>query len=214
MNPAASQEVSRDAYLAIDKLSQLGITNIVVVDDTTANTLASEVLRVAIQKQGLQLDVYSGVQEFSAGISQLNAKGHTLVLTDYHMPCEREFAKRKNAGGMAVIDICVEHEALGKLNYPIVISHVGQGHTGQMVDICHGAGNIQISDFESGKADPKFWDCAIVEIAKFLTEAGQAKTHWEVRSRINNLAPYRPSAIAEDSFKIGYITVAMVRSQD
>ena len=214
MNTGVSQEVSKDTYLALDKLSKLGVTNIVVVDDSAENTAASEVLRNAVQREGLQLDVVGSVEEFRQRLGSLEAKGHTLVLTDYNMPCDRVFLKRPNAGGIAVVDICIEHEVPGRLNFPIVISHIGQGHTGQMVDICYGTGNIRISDFERGKADPKFWEMAIIKISEFLTEEGQAKTLWNVRHNINSSQPYFPSALREDSFKIGFITLELLHGLD
>lgn len=207
----SQQQHSRETHIAIDKLRKLGITNVVVVDDTKENIQAATYIQHPIEKAGLKFVTFNGVDEARKGIGNLNPSGHALVLADFFMPSQRVFLNRKNAGGIEVIDICLENEKQGHLLWPVIVSHTGIGHTGEMVDVCYGNGNFVLDNFKSGKADPKFWELTIQILAQALTE-GKAEPFWRTRMLINKSDPYRPSALQDDSFKLGYISLAMINN--
>lgn len=204
MEPNQTPQFCSDVSLALHTLKELGVSNVAIVDDTKENLAAAGTLKEAMDRSGVMLSLFPGVDEFTEKFGATQRTGHSLVLTDFEMPCKQNYFGHENCGAIAVIDFCLQNEGPGRINFPIVISHGGQGHSGEIVELCFGNQHTQISDLPLGKVDPLLWERAIAEIALQLKE-GEAKHLWNVRTRINESHPFSASALLDDDMKALYL---------
>ena len=206
MEPTQSPSSNRQTDIgpAFNIFKELGITNIFIVDDSSENLSAARSLSGIIESSGIKFDTFSSVSDFKTDFPSVNRSGHSLILTDLQMPSDEKFLGHENCGGIEVINSALLSESPGRINFPIVISHGGKGHNGEIVHLCFGNEQDQTSEFPLGKADPAFWQAALNLISTQLT-TGEAKNLWDTRIVVNESNPFTTSILIEEHMKFGFI---------
>jgi hypothetical protein len=126
MEPAQSLTNTNqtDISLALKVFNELGMSNIVIVDDTNENLSAAKCLLTVIESSGIKFDTFSSVSDFKNNFSSVGRSAHSLVLTDFYMQSNEKFFGHENCGAIEVINSALLSESPGRINFPIMAEKV------------------------------------------------------------------------------------------